>query len=244
MSSSTYFIVHQFINNQFTMSSDPFNTLEGAQEFMRLLEELSVSEVLSYRVYQCSPYGGRSHIHFSNSDEVEIQDDLDDEYDYVEDEDYVPEDDIEVLNEDGELEEPDLSEMTLREYGKGYLLECFEDDPYFGQKYFLDGFWNSKAEGWFFKADQVDYLESLGAFFEDELEEECQEEFVDEDLSTMTYRKYGKGYLLKAKKSDERRGIKYFLNGWWMPEQRGWFFKKEYKGELKALGARYKKAKA
>lgn len=324
--SATYFIVHQFINGQFTMTSDPFNTLEGAQEFLKLLEELSVSDVLSYKVYQCSSYGESSHIRFGESQELEIEDEFDDEYDYVEDCQNM------IADEVDEEDEPDLTEMTLREYGKGYLLECFEDDPHFGEKYFLGGFWNPKAEGWFFKADKVDMLESLGAFFEDDLEEECElcqedaENFdidfddevleidvsgmklskygkgyvlrpdedcdiygegyfldgwwnnnakgwffkaesldsllemgaffkdrkskgktsspdYDDDLSTMTYRKYGKGYLLKAKKGDDRRGIKYFLNGWWMPEQRGWFFKKEYKTELKALGARYKKAK-
>ena len=43
-----------------------------------------------------------------------------------------------------------LGEMTLEEFGRGYMLYPDESHQhYFGQKYLGDGFWNDKQKGWF-----------------------------------------------------------------------------------------------
>ena len=45
----------------------------------------------------------------------------------------------------------DLSNMTLWSYGKGWLLEPLQDDEHYGEKYFHEGWWMPKQDGWFFK---------------------------------------------------------------------------------------------
>ena len=38
-----------------------------------------------------------------------------------------------------------------------------DSDDLFGEKYFLDGWWNSSQNAWFFKAEHYDTLVELGA---------------------------------------------------------------------------------
>ena len=42
-----------------------------------------------------------------------------------------------------------------KKYGKGFLLFVNNDSKLFGQKYFLNGCWVSKVNGWFFKNDKT-----------------------------------------------------------------------------------------
>ena len=60
---------------------------------------------------------------------------------------------------------------------------------------------------------------------------------MSNELNGMFLHKYGQGYLLKCDESDQRWGTKYFHNGWWMPTQNSWFYKKEFADELLELGA-------
>ena len=134
----------------------------------------------------------------------------------------------------------DLSNMTLWKYGKGFLLEPTTSCDHYGEKYFHNGWWMSTQKGWFFKAEYYDWLITHGVHVsvEDELEhveDEAEIEHVEEDevadFSSMTLRQYGKGYLLMPPKSSQLYGEKYLCEdeiGWWMPKQRGWFFKAEY----------------
>ena len=152
---------------------------------------------------------------------------------FYEDEDYV------IVETE---EDEDLSGMSLAEYGKGYLLTPTENDERIGTKYFLGGWWMPKHNAWFFKEKFVDYLEELGASFDCEEEmTESEDEFdtISDDLSTMLLTPYGKGYLLKPHRKDERYGIKYFLDGWWMESLNGWFFKREFFDDLVELGAHF-----
>ena len=144
------------------------------------------------------------------------------------------EDSTDELNED-------ILGMTFGDYGKGYVLYCDESDSRYGEKYFLNGWWNNNAGGWFFKPEFYQDLIDAGALY---VTDENDDDFSDEDLTGMTYRKYGKGYLLKPKKSDARFGEKYFLYGWWLANAKGWFFKKEFKQFLRDSAAKYKKTKS
>ena len=58
-----------------------------------------------------------------------------------------------------------------------------------------------------------------------------------QDLTGFTYEEYGRGYLLDPPKDHPTIGRKYFLNAWWMPNEEGWFFKKEFLDNMNALGA-------
>ena len=257
---STYYTVEQYLNGQFMFASDEFSSRAEAEQFLSDYQTLDHSDV-SYAVFKC----------FTRDSIVENN------------EHYTPdecgaecEDQCEAQCNDYGLtcdDEPyPLASMTIEDYGKGYLLRPNSDDDLFGEKYFLDGWWNNRANGWFFKKESLHYLLELGAEYisdevndsyverevsedsngvevtinnyeYDEAEEEDDDDF-EQDLTGMTFRKYGKGYLLKCKKSDPRYGEKYFLEGWWMPTQNGWFFKSEYKQFLRELGAKYKKSKS
>ena len=135
----------------------------------------------------------------------------------------------------------DLSGMTVEEYGKGYLLVPTENDSRAGTKYFLDGWWMSNQDAWFFKAKYLDNLINLGAVFDEDEDYVVVEQDEDnlEDLSGMTITEHGKGYLLFPADGDSRYGTKYFLDGWWMPKYEAWFFKAEFVDLLEDLGATF-----
>jgi len=66
-----------------------------------------------------------------------------------------------------------------------------------------------------------------------------EEEHSDDSvtLEDMFYRKYGRGFLLVPPSNSEHFGRKYFLGGWWIPAQSGWFFKLNFRDELDHRGA-------
>jgi hypothetical protein len=59
------------------------------------------------------------------------------------------------------------------------------------------------------------------------------------DLKGLRFDDYGKGFLLKPKSSTSFIGDPYLMNGWWNPSLKGWFFKREFYGDLISAGARY-----
>lgn len=220
---TTYYTISQFINGVHAFTSDVFKTREDAEDFLESYQTYDHSDV-DYAVFKCK-----------TKDEINRCNDCDEEF-VVDEQEY----------EDYEMEE-DLSTMTIEDYGKGYLLRPCDDDERFGEKYLLEGWWNKNANGWFFKKDYLHDLLLMGAdFISDEVNDGYEEtevcgEFIDDDLSKMKYTRYGKGYLLVPKSDDDRFGIKYFLDGWWMPSQSGWFFKREYKQTLRDHGAKFRK---
>ena len=58
-----------------------------------------------------------------------------------------------------------LEGMVFFTYGKGLILKAPKNDSRWGTKYFHDGWWNAKANGWFFRkeSDTVQRLTDLGA---------------------------------------------------------------------------------
>ena len=130
----------------------------------------------------------------------------------------------------------DFTGMSFTKYGKGFILTCDENDRRYGASYLVDnstmkgshkidgGFWNSNANGWFFKRSHFDFLTECGAQFI-----KSEDDFVTSDTQisvTPQFTQYGKGWLLKSDenfKYDSSR--KYFENGWYMPAKEAWFFK-------------------
>tara|TARA_B110001450_G_scaffold46396_1_gene43125 strand:- start:1285 stop:1575 length:291 start_codon:yes stop_codon:yes gene_type:complete len=79
-----------------------------------------------------------------------------------------------------ETDTHDLSEMCFEKYGKGYMLYCRKTDEKYMTPYFMEGFWNKIAQGWFFKNEYKDKLIELGAKF-------IKSEPVDTSNIKMTY---------------------------------------------------------
>ena len=130
----------------------------------------------------------------------------------------------------------DFSGMSFTKYGKGFILTCDENDRRYGTAYLVDnsnrsgssvidgGFWNSSANGWFFKKTHFDFLVESGAQFI-----KSEDDFVTSDTQIIVrpkFTRYGKGWLLMSDENfpyDSSR--KYFENGWYMPAKKAWFFK-------------------
>ena len=148
-------------------------------------------------------------------------------YDPVESDEVADEVVDEVVEDEQEEYIPniDLSDMTLYEYGKGYILCPPENSEFYGKKYFHNGWWMKSQNGWFFKQEHYQWLMDNGVMIEDD--EEVVEQTTT-DMSNMTLWQYGAGYLLVPDSTDEYYGEKYFNGGWWMPKQHGWFFKSEF----------------
>ena len=131
--------------------------------------------------------------------------------------------------------------MTFTKYGKGYILTTDETDSRYGTKYLLSdvsdgGFWNSNANGWFFRKSHFDLLRDRGAQY---IKSESNYETSDTALDIKpNIRKYGKGYFLKADSNFKYTGheMDYFEDGWYIPSKKGWFFKT---GPAKAFMKKY-----
>lgn len=153
------------------------------------------------------------------------------------DSEYTPEDDMNIDTTE------DLSSMVFKSYGKGYLLIPKTDSTYIGEKYLYEGWWVEKRQGWFFKRDYYEWLINQGAVeITDFIETTKTEHTVDENLSSMCFERYKKGYMLYSTKNDSRFMKDYFLEGFWNKNTQGWFFKKQYYEVLIQRGAKYIKS--
>ena len=175
-----------------------------------------------------------------NNNNVQDEDEDEDEEQMVDDSDYEYENSDMQLSEDNEDNGIDLSSMCVSQYGKGYLLVPSPDSEFINDKYFYDGWWVEKRKGWFFKNDSYNWLLEHGAI---EVSEVRVENIIEtEDLSTMCFEKYGKGYMLYCPKTDKRFMSDYFMEGFWNKTTQGWFFKSQYYDKLCRLGAKYIKS--
>lgn len=125
-----------------------------------------------------------THVRFSDEDEHldvllrEVQGDDEDDAsdpdyapDHHEEHEYIQEEYIEdpVASDAGpdseDEQDSDLSDMIFIRYGKGYVLKPHKVDPRYSAKYFLGGWWNAKAKGWFFKREMKKFLKAQGATY-------------------------------------------------------------------------------
>ena len=119
--------------------------------------------------------------------------------------------------------------MKLSKYGRGWLLKPKKSNKMFGEKYFHNGWWMPKYDAWFFKQAEHQWLLDNGAsvakVYNKKTMVEKKTTTKKVSLKGMKLSKYGRGWLLKPKKSNKMFGEKYFHNGWWMPKYDAWFFK-------------------
>jgi len=148
-----------------------------------------------------------------------------------------------------------LDGMHLTDYKHGLLLTTDTSDerwgtPYLFGKQYDGGWWNSKVKGWFFRMSSLDELIEWGAKYSsdrrDSLVEtdshEDSETDEDVDLTGMTLKSYGMGYMLKPNKGSHLSGTHYLFgkeadSGWWNKTAKGWFFKSSWFDYLVDLGA-------
>ena len=143
--------------------------------------------------------------------------------------------------QDDNMIDDESYDYNLETYGLGYILTTSEENPLYGEKYFDNklvddfegtGYWNNKANGWFFKKNN---LEALHSFLDQGVSDN---ENNESDISNMYLKEYEKGYLLVPnEENDTRIGTKYFLGGCWKPNKNAWFFNMEHYEYLVYLGA-------
>ncbi len=75
----------------------------------------------------------------------------------------------------------DLSSMTLERWGRGYLLRPQEDCEFYGEKYFLNGWWMPKHFAWFFRSEYFDELIFYGAEYISDYEVATEVDPEEED---------------------------------------------------------------
>ena len=177
-----------------------------------------------------------------------ISDSLVEDYNSSQDEDYVEEviedteDELEYTSgEDSFDYEELLKGVRFVKYGRGYIVYPEETHEMYGEKYMGNGWWNSKAKGWFFKKEFYDELIEAGAVedawgdSEDTELVQTPEVLVVEDLELGKmgkWEKYGKGFLFTPQKTHPQYEQKSYSGGWWMPTQKSWFFRKSIGSKL------------
>lgn len=219
------------------------NFLDESCENLNTLAEAAteVSQTIHYDEHDDGHYDEHDDGHFDEHDDGG-HDNYDDEQSDA-DTDYTPCENVEGNDTEKDDDHVDLSEMVFREYGKGYLVIPPSDNIHFGEKYFHDGWWIKKMQGWFFKQSEYHWLVDHGAIqliSDDEHEDENNNS--NEDLSNMCFENYGKGYILYTTKNDPRFRQDYFLEGFWNKNKEGWFFQKKYFNLLEKRGAKYIKS--
>jgi len=152
-------------------------------------------------------------------------------------------------------ESHDLSSMAFFPYGKGFILKPHKNSAHYAEKYFLNGYWIDAAHGWFVKEDAKASIEDMGARYVAKRIKTVAETSTKTPAKTstktpaktstktpaktpaktsiktsdsqITWKQYGKGYLLIPTDNYQNYGQKYFHGGFWMPKHKAWFFKKD-----------------
>jgi hypothetical protein len=249
------------LTNHF-MSSD--NAYDFANQFCNPSSKVYIYMTSCEDVFEPHILNDSSEVIYSNGVETSASNGLVN-YDSEDDSDFDPDNcsgsdtsDEELTDEeltDEEDSDVDLSDMFFSVYGKGLLLIPTSNNEFFGQKYFLDGWWMPNKNGWFFKSEFEDTLLELGAIkatskaSKASKTSKTSKASTSETLSGMTFTRYGKGYILTTDDTDSRFGTKYLLSnvtdgGFWNSNANGWFFRKTHFDLLRDLGAQYIKSES
>lgn len=158
------------------------NTRDGPGWFFRTQFE---DTLVAHGARRTNLLTRNTHVRFSDDEEEDLdvllrevqgddEDDVSDpDYtpDHREEHEYIQEEYIEdpVASDAGpdseDENDSDLSDMIFIRYGKGYVLKPHKVDPRYSAKYFLGGWWNAKAKGWFFKREMKKFLKAQGATY-------------------------------------------------------------------------------
>jgi hypothetical protein len=112
-----------------------------------------------------------------------------------------------------------FDEMSFEPYsGRGYLLQCYNTHPNYGDKHFHGGFWHRQGDGWFFSSDMRAFLEDNGAEFE--YDESTIFKGLDFHNGTSP-----ENFYLVPELDSKYYGLDDFEGGKWCHEYESWLFK-------------------
>jgi hypothetical protein len=167
-------------------------------------------------------------------------------------------DENEVVNEVVLLvkENSTLRDCVFRQHRRGLLLtapEGWTAPKYLKLTDSVTGYWNETLKGWVFRSSARQELLDHGAMHlvsnrllqEQRAALQAPPQVDSGECVTypgFVYRSYGQGVLVHCPKSDSRYEQKSLMSngtGWWIPKQRGWFFKLDDVEHLRSLGIRH-----
>ena len=94
----------------------------------------------------------------------------------------------------------------------------------------------SKCVGYLYSTN--DDKSDSDSSYNDELSEMGSNDY-ENTLSHLSFEEYGKGLLIRPKKTDSKYGQKYFHGGYWNKSLQGWVFSKSKQENLESLGVSY-----
>lgn len=125
-----------------------------------------------------------------------------------------------------------LEGLEITKYGKGYLIGCPNSHKDYRNKYFHNGWWNEKQQGWFFKKECYPELIKNGAT--------PSQEVKNLPFLEMSYEYYGiDNILLQCYDTHPHYKEVDFYGGEWNYQADGWLFDKRYRIFLEENGAVY-----
>tara|TARA_B110000046_G_C12870213_1_gene345674 strand:- start:79 stop:720 length:642 start_codon:yes stop_codon:yes gene_type:complete len=114
-----------------------------------------------------------------------------------------------------------LKQPILYKYFKGYVLVPNKNDPYYEMTRLNNGDWCDDLKGWYYNKNEIDKLKERGYTINSKL----IVDYHNYDINLLEIYFYDKGFILSPKKSYKYYGQKYLLEGKWIKEQKGWYFK-------------------
>ena len=107
--------------------------------------------------------------------------------------------------------------MIFEDFDGGFLVQCYEDHPYYQSQTYHGGVWNEQADGWFFPSSDRSFLEDHGCEFQD------NSDIVFENMTFHPCR--GRGFKLIPREDNRFYGLQRFQGeGLWRKTY--WFFPK------------------
>jgi hypothetical protein len=119
----------------------------------------------------------------------------------------------------------DLTGMTITKYGRGYLLTPSDGNELAGTKYFMNGWWRSDKNAWFFKQEYIQDLLDIGAKMADESNITKQKDRTGLTSNRIHWRKLNRfGWALVPKKNFKHYEKETYRGGKWWKNGHAWFF--------------------
>jgi hypothetical protein len=118
-----------------------------------------------------------------------------------------------------------LSGMPITKYGRGYLLTPSDGHELAGTKYFMNGWWRSDKNAWFFKKEYIQDLMDIGAQMASESNITKQKDRTGLTSNRIHWRKLNRfGWVLVPKKNFKHFGKESYRGGKWWKNGCAWFF--------------------
>ena len=196
--------VEMFAEGTHLFSSSSYDTREDVEDLIKYMRDVD-PKMMTFQVYKHSP---------RSCSEVN---------------EWYPDNSSNHVSDEDSNSQPNLYGMTFEKYGKGYLLRPMPDCTFIGQKYLHDGWWMTRHDAWFFKADYYDILVDLGAEFvtDHDTDMSAADSDVYSSFNGLTMNDYGRGLMVYPNKSHRHYGKKYMGDGFWNNRAKGWFFKND-----------------